>query len=117
MATRYTRLFVSSWKNVLIAGLAETDECRRSGRISQVFAYGTSEFGNASAEFCSDGALGSRRMAQGEKLKSGPKAARLRTIMTSAKRYMPMVNPIITCIPKTNTSQASRVFFSQMKNG
>src|SRR5215211_3229644 len=46
-----------------------------------------------------------------------PNAARFITIMTSAKRYSPMVNPMAACIAKIPPSQIQRVLFGQMKTG
>ena len=47
----------------------------------------------------------------------GPNAATLRTIMTSAKRYIPMVTPIPTCIAQMQISQIFLVLLCQIKNG
>src|SRR6266436_3470899 len=46
-----------------------------------------------------------------------PNAARFITIMTSANRYSPIVNPIAACIAKIQPSQIQRVLFNQMKTG
>ena len=50
-------------------------------------------------------------------LRSDPKAARLRVIMTSAKPYNPIASPIARCIVMIAASQNARVFRSQMNNG
>ena len=46
-----------------------------------------------------------------------PKAARFKTIITRAKRYIPIASPITACIAKIHTNQNKRVFLIQMKNG
>lgn len=46
-----------------------------------------------------------------------PNAARFMTIMTSAKRYNPIINPMAACITRMQTSQTRRVRFNQMKTG
>jgi hypothetical protein len=46
-----------------------------------------------------------------------PNAARFMTIMTSAKKYSPIINPMAACIAKMQPSQIQRVFFNQMKMG
>src|SRR5215211_4088492 len=46
-----------------------------------------------------------------------PNAARFITIMTSAKRYSPIVNPMAACIARMHASQTRRVFLIQMKTG
>ena len=51
------------------------------------------------------------------RISPGPKAARLRTIMTNAKRYIPMVKPIPTCMAQMQINQIFRVWLFQIKNG
>src|SRR6266850_53418 len=46
-----------------------------------------------------------------------PNAARFITIMTRAKRYSPIVNPMAACIAKIQPSQIQRVLLNQMKMG
>jgi hypothetical protein len=46
-----------------------------------------------------------------------PKAAKFKTIITRAKRYIPIASPIAACIAKMHTNQNKRVFLIQMKNG
>jgi len=46
-----------------------------------------------------------------------PNAATFMTIMTSAKRYSPNINPMEACIAKIQPSQIQCVFFNQMKTG
>src|SRR6266446_4919605 len=46
-----------------------------------------------------------------------PNAARFMTIMMSAKRYNPNINPMAAFIAKMQTSQMRRVFLIQMKIG
>src|SRR5262245_4246813 len=46
-----------------------------------------------------------------------PNAAKFMTIMTSPKRYRPIINPMAACMAKTQPSQIERVFFNQMKSG
>src|SRR5262249_11298547 len=46
----------------------------------------------------------------------GPNAATLRTIMMSAKRYIPIVTPIPKCIAQMQISQIFLVLLFQMKN-
>jgi hypothetical protein len=45
-----------------------------------------------------------------------PNAARFKTIITRAKRYIPIASPITACIAKIHTNQNKRVFLIQMKN-
>src|SRR5437016_1099005 len=47
----------------------------------------------------------------------GPKAAKLRTIMMDAKRYMPMVSPMAICIAEMHINQIPRVLRFQIKTG
>src|SRR5215467_1429625 len=47
----------------------------------------------------------------------GPNAATLRTIMMSAKRYIPIATPIPTCIAQMQISQIFLVLLFQIKNG
>src|SRR5712692_2068757 len=47
----------------------------------------------------------------------GAKAATFRTIMITAKRYIPIVSPIATCVPQMHANQIARVRRCQMKNG
>ena len=46
-----------------------------------------------------------------------PNAARFITIITSAKRYSPIVNPMAACIARIQPSQIQRVLFNQIKMG
>src|SRR5205814_7823212 len=46
-----------------------------------------------------------------------PHAARLRRIMTSEKRYVPMATAIRSCIAQTLRSKIFRVLVLQIKNG
>ena len=50
-------------------------------------------------------------------IRPGPNAARLRMIMMNAKRYIPMVRPIPTCIAQILINQIFRVLLFQIKNG
>jgi hypothetical protein len=59
--------------------------------------------------------LVSRRSS--ENAKPGPNAARFKINIMNEKRYRPIVSPITTCIAQAMSSQASRVFFHQMKPG
>lgn len=52
-----------------------------------------------------------------KRIRSGQNAAKLRTIMMEAKRYIPMNRPMPMCIKRTQINQASRVRLLQMKNG
>jgi hypothetical protein len=46
-----------------------------------------------------------------------PNAARLRTIMMRAKRYIPIMSPLPACIAQMQISQIFRVLLFQMKKG
>src|SRR4030095_556205 len=49
--------------------------------------------------------------------KAPPNAATLRTIITSAKRYIPIIKPIPACIAQMQLNQILRVLLLQMKKG
>jgi len=51
------------------------------------------------------------------RLSPGPNAAKFRTIMIRAKRYIPIVTPIPMCIAQMQTNQIFRVWLFQIKNG
>src|SRR2546430_3976582 len=47
----------------------------------------------------------------------GPNPARLRVIIIKEKRYKPIANPIVRCIPIMHINQARRVLRHQINNG
>src|SRR5882724_4651149 len=49
------------------------------------------------------------------KVNPGPNAAMLNVIMTKAKRYSPIANPMPICIARTTINQRNLIFLDQIK--
>src|SRR5439155_5590286 len=56
-------------------------------------------------------------LSRSARITPGPNAATLRTIMMSAKRYIPIVSPIPAFTSQIQISQIFRILLFQMKNG